>query len=86
MPYMFKIGVHSLVCVLLKVLDLQSRYKSDKRFVLDEKFIEEEAEEDCDTVENVVDEKTRQLNILQNVLGVAIKNSTNKNADNKKTK
>ncbi|XP_026321007.1 probable RNA-binding protein CG14230 isoform X2 [Hyposmocoma kahamanoa] len=69
-----------------KVLDLQSRYKSDKRFVLDEKFIEDEAEEDCDGVENIVDEKTRQLNILQNVLGVAVKTSTNKDADNKKLK
>lgn len=78
-------GVHSLVYVLLKVLDLQSRYKSDKRFVLDEKFIEDEAEEDCDGEENIEDEKTRQLNILQNVLGVAVKTSTNRDAD-KKTK
>lgn len=65
---------------------MQSRYKSDKRFVLDEKFIEEEAEEDCDVVENIVDEKTRQLNILQNVLGVAVKTSSNKDVDDKKTK
>lgn len=65
---------------------MQSRYKSDKRFVLDEKFIEEEAEEDCDVVENIVDEKTRQLNILQNVLGVAVKTSLNKDVDDKKTK
>lgn len=72
--------------MLLKVLDLQSRYKSDKRFVLDEKFIDDEAEEDVDGVENIVDEKTRQLNILQNVLGVAVQSSTNKEPDNKKTK
>lgn len=84
---MFSIfGVHSLVCVLLKVLDLQSRYKSDKRFVLDEKFIEDAVEEDVDGVENIIDEKTRQLNILQNVLGVAVKTSRNKESNVKKTK
>ncbi|XP_022128470.2 probable RNA-binding protein CG14230 [Pieris rapae] len=59
-----------------KVLDLQSKYKSDKRFVLDERFAEESNEED-DNIENIelnqADEKATQLNILQNVLGVPIK-------------
>ncbi|CAF4808380.1 unnamed protein product [Pieris macdunnoughi] len=59
-----------------KVLDLQSKYKTDKRFVLDERFAEESNEED-DNIENIelnqADEKATQLNILQNVLGVPIK-------------
>ncbi|XP_045452292.1 nucleolar protein 8 [Melitaea cinxia] len=64
-----------------KVLDLQSRYKSDKRFVLDERFIEEdsvsEKEDDLEISEEIqvgqVDEKSKQLDILQDVLGVTIK-------------
>ncbi|XP_053615004.1 probable RNA-binding protein CG14230 [Plodia interpunctella] len=70
-----------------KVLDLQSRYKSDKRFVLDERFVDEEnLDEQCkqdeiqspeDQEEEIAvgqtDEKLKQLNILQDVLGVAIK-------------
>ncbi|XP_013187784.2 probable RNA-binding protein CG14230 [Amyelois transitella] len=70
-----------------KVLDLQSRYKSDKRFILDERFVDEDKSEEgsyqpkpqCteEEVEEVVlsqtDEKIKQLNILQDVLGVAIK-------------
>lgn len=83
-------GDHSLVYVLLKVFDLQSRYKSDKRFVLDERFVEDEAEDEGHDDEQVeleqIDEKTRQLNILQNVLGVAVKSNTNKDADHKKLK
>lgn len=86
--------LNSLVKTIFKVLDLQSRYKSDKRFVLDERFIEdgesdedeksdkdkdereskEEKSEDDDRIElNEVDAKTKQLNILQDVLGIAIK-------------
>ncbi|XP_063367065.1 nucleolar protein 8 [Cydia amplana] len=76
-----------------KVLDLQSRYKSDKRFVLDERFIEEnhtedEAEElggDRDPSEPV-DEKIKQIKILEDVLGVAIKTHANKPDKDKKTK
>nr|XP_026494090.1 probable RNA-binding protein CG14230 [Vanessa tameamea] len=64
-----------------KVLDLQSRYKSDKRFVLDERFVEdnsasekEDNGEQRDEIEiGQADEKAKQLNILQDVLGVTIK-------------
>lgn len=82
---------------IFKVLDLQSRYKSDKRFILDERFVEdgpseEEAqgqEEKPDGNERIdlkeADEKTKQLNILQDVLGVSIKARPNDN-DSHKTK
>ncbi|RVE43761.1 hypothetical protein evm_011610 [Chilo suppressalis] len=76
-----------------KVLDLQSRYKSDKRFILDERFIEDgnsEEEKDCTHNDNEdkidlgdADEKTKQLNILQDVLGVSIKTRTTKPEMNK---
>lgn len=64
-----------------KVLDLQSRYKSDKRFTLDERFIEEDnangeeaAPEENETVElEQKDEKNKQLDILQDVLGITLK-------------
>ncbi|KOB75649.1 50kDa lectin [Operophtera brumata] len=62
-----------------KVLDLQSRYKSDKRFTLDERFVEAEnsEEEQGEAVENVEleqkDEKNKQLDILQDVLGITLK-------------
>ncbi|KAJ0174076.1 hypothetical protein K1T71_010222 [Dendrolimus kikuchii] len=77
-----------------KVLDLQSRYKSDKRFTLDERFIEDnpddqhrdiEKENDDEVEIAEADEKTKQLNILQDVLGVAIKTS-HKDLDGKKSK
>lgn len=72
---------------------MQSRYKSDKRFILDERFIEEDPEDRKspkkdyhDAVEiGDADEKTKQLNILQDVLGVAIK-TRNKDLDGKKSK
>ncbi|CAH0713279.1 unnamed protein product, partial [Brenthis ino] len=58
-----------------KVLDLQSMYKADKRFVLDERFVEDE--ENTDEQEKVeleqADEKSKQLNILQDVLGIPIR-------------
>ncbi|XP_063626657.1 nucleolar protein 8 [Cydia splendana] len=81
-----------------KVLDLQSRYKSDKRFVLDERFIEddqtedeaEEIEGDRDPSEPVEgtqgDEKTKQIKILEDVLGVAIKSHASKPDKDKKAK
>ncbi|XP_063540550.1 nucleolar protein 8 [Cydia strobilella] len=81
-----------------KVLDLQSRYKSDKRFVLDERFIEDdqtedEAEEinrDRDPSEPVEgtqgDEKTKQIKILEDVLGVAIITHASKPDKDKKAK
>ncbi|CAG9563942.1 unnamed protein product [Danaus chrysippus] len=63
-----------------KVLDLQSTYKADKRFVLDERFVEDESGSDAEAAhqdENVeigqADEKSKQLDILQNLLGVTIK-------------
>ncbi|XP_026763099.2 probable RNA-binding protein CG14230 [Galleria mellonella] len=82
-----------------KVLDLQSRYKTDKRFILDERFIEDEQldmENEQQTIEDdeaiaavQTDEKVKQLNILQDVLGVAIKShhtQPNDPKDNKKIK
>ncbi|XP_028031223.1 nucleolar protein 8 [Bombyx mandarina] len=71
------------------VLDLQSRYKSDKRFTLDERFVDDETIGDKTKDEEVelsqVDEKTKQLNILQNVLGVTLK-SKEPEQDSQKTK
>lgn len=60
---------------------MQSRYKSDKRFTLDERFIEEEKsdneKEQGEEIENVdleqKDEKNKQLDILQDVLGITLK-------------
>lgn len=81
---------------MLKVLDLQSRYKSDKRFTLDERFVEDNQseEENTNTEHNEdnnvelgqIDEKTKQLNILQDVLGFSIKSKTSEQINNKKTK
>lgn len=77
-----------------KVLDLQSRYKSDKRFTLDERFIDDDEEEetnprqDYNTEEvelGTADEKAKQMNILQDVLGVTIKQKYTDN-DNKNKK
>ncbi|CAH2042461.1 unnamed protein product, partial [Iphiclides podalirius] len=64
-----------------KVLDLQSRYKSDKRFTLDERFIDEDQSGDENELrknDEKVDigqsnETLKQLNILQDVLGVSLK-------------
>lgn len=60
---------------------MQSRYKADKRFVLDERFIEDDKSDDENHTEEKdegvelgqADEKYKQLNILQDVLGVPIK-------------
>lgn len=60
---------------------MQSRYKSDKRFTLDERFIEEEKSDNekdqGEEIENVdleqKDEKNKQLDILQDVLGITLK-------------
>ncbi|XP_075981368.1 putative RNA-binding protein CG14230 [Anticarsia gemmatalis] len=77
-----------------KVLDLQTRYKSDKRFTLDERFIDEDEEEEGQDEEKSgdeevelgsVDEKAKQLNILQDVLGVTLKTKV-VDADSKKSK
>lgn len=78
-----------------KVLDLQSRYKSDKRFTLDERFIDDDEDEEpenkqSNTTEEVElgteDEKAKQMNILQDVLGVTFKTKYSENNDNKKSK
>nr|XP_034835705.1 probable RNA-binding protein CG14230 [Maniola hyperantus] len=75
-----------------KVLDLQSRFKSDKRFVLDERFVEDsESEKDDGQVEeevdlNQADEKSKQLNILQDLLGVTIKSKSTDTSNKTKTK
>ncbi|KAJ8717302.1 hypothetical protein PYW08_005701 [Mythimna loreyi] len=77
-----------------KVLDLQSRYKSDKRFALDERFIEDDDEEKASQEQSynneevelgTADEKAKQMNILQDVLGVTIKQKYTEN-DSKKSK
>ncbi|KAL4701996.1 hypothetical protein ACJJTC_010924 [Scirpophaga incertulas] len=75
-----------------KVLDLQSKYKSDKRFILDERFVEDGPEEvektimEDDTIDlGNADEKTKQLNILEDLLGVPLKTKTDK-TENQKTK
>ncbi|XP_049788063.1 probable RNA-binding protein CG14230 isoform X1 [Schistocerca cancellata] len=55
-----------------KLLELQSKYANDKRFTLDERFYEsddDEASVEPDKVVEFQDEKKRQLNILQDVLG-----------------
>lgn len=72
---------------------MQSRYKSDKRFTLDERFIEDEEEGnndeqnyDNEEVElGTADEKAKQMNILQDVLGVTIRQRFT-DTDNKKNK
>ncbi|XP_014365898.2 probable RNA-binding protein CG14230 [Papilio machaon] len=79
-----------------KVLDLQSRFKSDKRFTLDERFIDDQSDdeknEENDTVNDdrvdvgQVDEKSKQLNILQDVLGVTIKAHNSEHAQKTKPK
>ncbi|XP_045777106.1 nucleolar protein 8 [Maniola jurtina] len=76
-----------------KVLDLQSRYKSDKRFVLDERFVEDSESEkddgqnDEEEVDlNQADEKSRQLNTLQDLLGVTIKSKSTDTTNKTKTK
>ncbi|KPJ09644.1 Nucleolar protein 8 [Papilio machaon] len=79
-----------------KVLDLQSRFKSDKRFTLDERFIDDQSDdeknEEKDTVNDdrvdvgQVDEKSKQLNILQDVLGVTIKAHNSEHAQKTKPK
>lgn len=76
---------------------MQSRYKSDKRFTLDERFIDDEddgeqEETNQDPSNNneevelsTADEKAKQMNILQDVLGVTIKQRFTEN-DSKKSK
>ncbi|XP_013137403.1 PREDICTED: probable RNA-binding protein CG14230 [Papilio polytes] len=79
-----------------KILDLQSRYKSDKRFTLDERFIDDQSDDENneekattgdDRVDvGQVDEKSKQLNILQDVLGVTIKTHNSEHLQKTKPK
>lgn len=73
---------------------MQSRYKSDKRFTLDERFIDDDEEEQnndgpSDNNEEVelgtADEKANQMHILQDVLGVTFKQRYT-DPDSKKSK
>jgi hypothetical protein len=63
---------------------LQSQFASDKRFALDERFYESDEEvldDACGTVKTVAsagDERMRQLEILQDVLGHQIHSKDNK--------
>lgn len=55
-----------------QLLELQSQFASDNRFALDERFYESDEEvsaEASDSVQIVEDERRRQFEILQDVLG-----------------
>ncbi|PSN33676.1 hypothetical protein C0J52_18989 [Blattella germanica] len=68
-----------------KLLQLQTKYANDKRFTLDERFYESEddsTKENADKTESggdLEEEKKRQLEILENVLGRGIPVSQSKN-------
>ncbi|KAG7301507.1 hypothetical protein JYU34_014474 [Plutella xylostella] len=85
-----------------KVLELQSKFKSDKRFVMDKRFIDNDEDDDDEDQQAAVnghqeqddeitvgqsDEKAKQLNILQDVLGIAIKShSSDPDKEKKKSR
>lgn len=76
-----------------KILELQSKYKSDSRFILDKRFVDDDEDEEQNEDQIEVgreDEKIKQLNILQDVLGVTIKSKSiefqNMNDGKKKAK
>ncbi|XP_044266050.1 probable RNA-binding protein CG14230 [Tribolium madens] len=58
-----------------QLFELQSRYKGDKRFALDERFVDNnEEEENASKVEcSLEEEKKHELNILEQVLGTKIR-------------
>lgn len=72
-----KVSVHSVSRQVLKsvmqLLQLQSKYKADKRFALDKRFIENDEEEATNTVMetemDIEEEKSKELKILGEVLG-----------------
>lgn len=66
-----------------QLLELQSRFASDKRFVLDERFYESDEEVPAETsgsaeTSGVEDERKIQFEILQDVLGHQIPIKDNK--------
>lgn len=67
--------------VYFQLLELQSRYGSDKRFTLDERFYESDENSNTDT-ETVEDEKQRQIKILESVLGTKVQPLQVKKANN----
>ncbi|XP_031788053.1 probable RNA-binding protein CG14230 isoform X1 [Nasonia vitripennis] len=72
-----------------KLLKLQTNIGNDKRFVLDERFVDDEDKKEESTqnnVDDVEDEKKWQLDILGNVLGKSIKLPTADSSDTVKKK
>jgi nucleolar protein 8 len=71
--------------------ELQARYKNDKRFKLDERFIEDKNEDfeginnDQDT-SRLQDEKKKQIDILNQVLGTRVKRKDFSSQENHVTK
>ncbi|XP_066249162.1 probable RNA-binding protein CG14230 [Euwallacea similis] len=68
-----------------KLLELQSRYKNDKRFILDKRFIDKETPNDSAVdIDDLEVEKSQQMKILEEVLGKKIASKPlNENSLNK---
>lgn len=58
-----------------KLMQLQSRFKNDKRFKMDSRFLEEDTEEVNEV--DMCEEKEKQMEILESVLGQKIKRRSN---------
>ncbi|KAB0803847.1 hypothetical protein PPYR_00817 [Photinus pyralis] len=58
-----------------KLMQLQSRFKNDKRFKMDSRFLEEDTEEVNEV--DMCEEKEKQMEILESVLGQKIKRWSN---------
>jgi len=80
-----------------KLMELQSRFKNDKRFTMDARFLEDQSDEEAENGKNETqedqevsyeNEKEKQLDILEQVLGQKIsrKPADKKSNDSKKTK
>ncbi|KAL3287419.1 hypothetical protein HHI36_001891 [Cryptolaemus montrouzieri] len=70
-----------------KLLKLQSTFKNDKRFQLDEKFLENEDENYGDENINLENEKNKEFEILEEILGQEVKvkkklNNSHKGTEN----
>ncbi|XP_069141521.1 nucleolar protein 8-like [Argopecten irradians] len=63
-----------------ELMKLQMKFNSDRRFKLDQRFAESDEEKDDNegNVEEVEDEKTRNLKVLQEVVGVQVNVVTDK--------